>query len=244
MAVLAGGLATRLRPVTTDVPKSMLPVAGEPFVAHQLRLLAGEGFRDIVMLCGFLGEQIEMYVGDGARFGCRVQYSFDGDVLRGTGGALRRSLPLLGESFMVMYGDSFCPTRYQRIYETFVNSGKLGLMTVFKNDNRWDKSNVEFRGGEIVKYDKKNVTPSMQYIDYGIGVFNASALNKWDKKSIFDLAAVQMDLLSRGQLAGLEVTERFYEIGSHAGLEETNKLLSVDDYAARFLNKTKGKETT
>jgi len=243
MALLAGGLATRLRPVTSKTPKSLLQVAGEPFVAHQLRLLVDEGFRSIVMLCGFLGEQIEQFVGDGEKFGCSVSYSFDGGVLRGTGGALRRALPLLGEEFMVMYGDSYCPTHYRRIYDAFIGSGKLGLMTVFENENRWDKSNVEFRDRTIVAYDKKLMTPAMTFIDYGIGAFKAAAFEEWEEDSIFDLSTVQTQLLSRGQLAGLEVFERFYEIGSPDGLEETDKLLRGYEQSALCIDMSDGKET-
>jgi len=242
MAVLAGGLATRLQPLTSNVPKSLLQVAGEPFVAHQLRLLVREGFHDIVMLCGYLGEQVEEFVGDGTKFGCAVRYSFDGDVLRGTGGALRRALPMLGGQFMVMYGDSYCPTHYNRVYEAFVNSGKLGLMTVFENHSRWDRSNVEFRNGEIVDYDKNKPTPAMTFIDYGVGAFKAAAFWEWSEESVFDLSTVQTRLLAQGQLAGLEVYERFYEIGSHGGLEETNKMLSGDTQASLCSNDTTGKK--
>ena len=227
LAILAGGLATRLRPLTTSIPKSLLPVAGEPFVAHQLRLLVREGIQDVVMLCGFLGEQVAEFVGDGSRFGCRVRYVFDGDTLRGTGGALRNALPELGEQFMVLYGDSYCPTNYRRIYEAFAASGKLGLMTVFENGDLWDRSNVEFRDSQIIQYNKKNTTPAMKHIDYGIGVFKAAAFLPWNASDVFDLSIVQMQLLAASQLAGLEVYERFYEIGSHAGLEETGELLKL-----------------
>jgi len=225
MAILAGGLATRLRPLTETVPKSMLLVAGEPFVAHQMRMLAREGFRDIVLLCGFLGEQIESFVGDGSLFGCHVRYSYDGETLRGTGGALRRALHLLNHDFMVIYGDSYCPTNYRRIYEAFSRSKQKGAMTVFHNENQWDRSNVEFRDGRILCYDKERCTPGMTYIDYGIGAFRSSVFANWEGNCAFDLSAVQMKLLAEDQLAGVEVHERFYEIGSTEGLEETSRLL-------------------
>jgi NDP-sugar pyrophosphorylase family protein len=225
IAILAGGLATRLRPITSTIPKSLIQVAGEPFIAHQLRLLVREGFSEVVLLCGFLGEQIREFVGDGESFGCRVRYSFDGHVLRGTGGALRRAIPMLGEEFMVMYGDSYCPTQYRRVYEAFIESTRLGLMTVFENKDQWDKSNVEFELGEIVNYSKSHSTPNMHFIDYGIGAFKAEAFSEWGEEEIFDLSTVQTKLLAHRQLAGLQVYERFYEIGSHAGLDETDKLL-------------------
>jgi NDP-sugar pyrophosphorylase family protein len=226
MAILAGGLSTRLRPLTETIAKSMILVAGEPFIAHQLRMLAGQGIRDVVLLCGFQSQQIVNFVGNGAAFGCDVRYSFDGDVQRGTGGAIQRAMPLLGERFMVIYGDSYCPTDYRKIFDTFVASGKLGLMTIFPNQNRWDKSNVEFRNHRIVRYDKHHRTSEMQYIDYGINVFSTGAFAGYAADATFDLAAVQVDLVNREELAGYVVSERFYEIGSHSGLAETDKFLS------------------
>lgn len=226
LAILAGGLATRLRPLTDRIPKSLLPIAGEPFIAHQLRLLAREGIDEVVILCGFLGEQIKMFVGDGFKFGCNVRYVFDGETPLGTGGALRNALPMLGDRFMVIYGDSYCPTNYRKVYKAFVASDKLGMMTVLKNNNKWDCSNVEFNGSEIVCYDKDHRTDRMHHIDYGIGVFNRDAFLRRQVGEPFDLSAVQKELLSEGELAGLEVKERFYEIGSHAGLEETARMLN------------------
>jgi NDP-sugar pyrophosphorylase family protein len=227
MAVLAGGLATRLRSITATLPKSMLPVAHEPFVAHQLRLLARQGITDVVLCCGHLGEQIVAFVGDGSAFGCNVRYSFDGDRLKGTGGALKQGLPLLGETFMVMYGDSYLPTNFRAVYQSFLQSGKQGLMTLYQNNNLWDKSNVIFREGRILQYDKRNQTPEMHHIDYGLGVMRAQVLVDWNFDEPFDLSSVYEALVSRGELAGYEVAERFYEIGSHAGLNDTSALLEA-----------------
>jgi NDP-sugar pyrophosphorylase family protein len=227
MAILAGGLATRLHPMTETIPKSMVLVAGEPFLAHQLRMLAARGLREIVILCGFLGEQIVEFAGDGSRFGCNVRYAFDGDVRRGTGGALAHALPLLGETFMVIYGDSFCSTDYLAIYAAFRASGAVGLMTVFHNHDLWDASNVIYQDGRIVRYDKERKTPKMHYIDYGINVFSSAAFLPFTGRPSFDLAELQMDLVARDALAGFEVAERFYEVGSHAGLAETDAFLGA-----------------
>ena len=224
IAVLSGGLATRLRPITTRMPKSMVLVAGEPFVGHQLRMLALEGFRKAVLLCGFLGEEIQEYVGDGSQFGIEVRYSFDGETLRGTGGAIRKALPPLGDRFMVIYGDSWCPTRHRPIWEFYVTSGTQGLMTVFENNGQWDSSNVIFEEGRILQYDKTAKNPAMRFIDYGIGAFDCRVFEAWEDTAVFDLSAVQRNLLEQNQLAGHLVHERFYEIGSHSGLRET------DDY--------------
>jgi NDP-sugar pyrophosphorylase family protein len=232
LALLAGGLATRLRPVTETVPKSMLAVAGEPFLAHQLRLLARQDVRDVVLCCGYLGEQIENFVGDGSRFGCRVRYSYDGPALLGTGGAIRKALPLLGPDFWVMYGDSYLTAPFSPVLKAFRDSRKLALMTVFANDNRWDRSNVEFNRGAIVRYDKQADGQSpdgfrMKHIDYGLGLFSAQVFERWTEARTFDLSQVQRHLVEQGEMAGYEVRERFYEIGSVTGLAETDALLSV-----------------
>jgi NDP-sugar pyrophosphorylase family protein len=221
LALLAGGLATRLRPITETIPKSMVQVAGEPFISHQLRLLAREGVSDVVICTGYLGEQIEAYVRDGSRFACHVRYSADGDRPLGTGGALRRALPLLGERFLVMYGDSYLNTRFRSVYEAFCSCGLPALMTVFCNEGRWESSNVEFADGIVRRYDKLNRTPAMHYIDYGLGVLDAGVVRVCPEGTAFDLAELYGDLAGRGMLAGYEIRERFYEIGSPAGLAET-----------------------
>jgi NDP-sugar pyrophosphorylase family protein len=225
LALLAGGLATRLRPLTLSVPKSLVEVAGEPFIAHQLRLLASRGIGDIVVCAGHLGEQITEYVGDGTDFGCRVRYSFDGDRLLGTGGALQKALPLLGDRFFVMYGDSYLPTRFAPVLSAFERTGLPALMTVFRNAGRWDTSNVEFADGIIRRYDKVDRTPAMLHIDYGLGIVAADAFAVRPADEAFDLADFYRDLARRGRLTGLEVAERFYEIGSPEGLGETDAFL-------------------
>jgi NDP-sugar pyrophosphorylase family protein len=225
IAILAGGLATRLRPLTSSIPKSMVEVAGAPFIEHQLRLLVREGFKEIVICTGHLGEQIESFVGNGSRFSCSVQYSKDGAEPLGTGGALRRATPLLGRSFMVTYGDSYLDTSYVQPWSAFRRSELPALMTVHRNEGRWDASNVEFSEGVIKRYDKFVKTPAMNYIDYGLGVFSGQALLTPSLEGSFDLAHLYRSLAERGLLAGYEVHERFYEIGSPAGLAETDRYL-------------------
>ena len=225
VAILAGGLATRLRPITETIPKSLVTVADEPFINHQLRLLHGHGFRRVVMCVGHLGEAIEKEVGDGGAFGMEVAYAFDGPKLLGTGGALQRALPMLGEKFVVLYGDSYLPMNYAEAVGTFAASGKPGLMTVFHNQGQWDTSNVVFADGTIRRYDKKELTPDMQHIDYGLGILRADALAGYPGDAAFDLADVYHDLSRAGQLAGYEVRHRFYEIGSLKGLAELDTYL-------------------
>ena len=228
LAILAGGLAKRLRPTTDTIPKSMIAVAGEPFIAHQLRLLRRERVTDVVVCTGYLGNRIEHFVGDGRRFGCRVRYASDGERLLGTGGAIRRALPLLGEHFFVMYGDSYLDIALAPVYEAFLAAGLPALMTVFRNSGKWDTSNVEFTEGVIRRHDKVHRTPAMQYIDFGLGIFTASAFAGYATDTPFDLSQLYSILAERGQLAGYEAPARFYEIGSPAGLAETTAHLAAD----------------
>ncbi len=226
VAILSGGLATRLRPLTASVPKALLPVNGEPFIAHQLRLLAASGIERVVLCVGHLGELIQDFVGDGARFGVAAEFSFDGPVLLGTAGAVKMALPRLGGKFFVLYGDSYLPCDYRAVMAAFQASGKQALMTVFRNEGQWDASNVEFTGGAIVAYDKTNPNGRMRYIDYGLGVFRDSAFGAVSADKPHDLAGVYQQLLRQSDLAGLEIGERFYEIGSAAGLRELSGFLA------------------
>lgn len=225
VALLAGGLATRLRPITEKVPKLLIEVAGEPFFSHQLRLLKKAGLTRIVVCVGYLGEKIVELYGDGSKWGVHIEYSFDGPKLLGTGGALIHALPKLGDAFYVLYGDSYLPIDYLACGEAFLRSGKLGLMTVFENHEQYDASNVWFENGQIKLYDKKNKVPQMKHIDYGLGLLKARALDGWPRDQVVDLAEVYKKLVAENQLAGYEIEHRFYEIGSHAGLNELDQLL-------------------
>ncbi len=226
VAVLAGGLATRLGPLTRETPKCLLEVAGRPFIHHQLELLHDQGVRKIVLCLGHLGERVVESVGDGSAFGLDVQYSFDGPELRGTAGALHRALPLLGPAFFVLYGDSYLTCDYAAIQEAYERGGRLSLMTVFRNEGAWDTSNVEFRNQQILAYDKVKRTERMRYIDYGLGIFDARAFDVVPETGLYDLANVYQEMLRRDQLTAFEVRERFYEIGSVVGLEETRAHLA------------------
>jgi N-acetyl-alpha-D-muramate 1-phosphate uridylyltransferase len=225
LALLAGGLATRLRPMTETIPKSLIPVAGEPFLVHQLRRLRAAGLREVVICIGHFGSQIEAFAGDGSRFGLSIEYSRDGASPLGTGGALHAALPLLGLRFLVMYGDSWLTQPIEPVWRAFCESGKPALMTVFRNENRWGASNVEYRPGVIARYDKQRPCPSMHHIDYGLEAMNAAVIVSQEKPA-FDLSAVWSSLVDRGLLAGFEAGSRFYEIGSPAGLRETEQAIA------------------
>ena len=226
VAILAGGLATRIRPSTDKIPKALIEINGEPFLAHQLRLLRKNGIDRAVLCVGYRGEQIQEYAGDGSRFGMRLDYVFDGPKLLGTAGAIRGALPLLGDAFFVLYGDSYLPSDYFAVEQAFLNSGLQGLMTVFRNEGQWDRSNVEFSDNRIAIYDKVTQTPAMLHIDYGLGVFRSAAFDALPEGVHADLAAIYQDLLRRGELAAFEVRERFYEIGSFDGIRELAEFVS------------------
>jgi prepilin-type processing-associated H-X9-DG protein len=223
VALLAGGLATRLRPITEKIPKALVEVAGRPFINWQLEDLARQGVKRVVMCTGYLGEQIEAFVGNGSQFGLEVLYSPDGPVLLGTGGALRKALPELGNTFFVLYGDSFLPINYAEVGAAYAASEKSALMTVLRNGNRWDKSNVLYLDGHLQEYNKRTPRPEMAYIDYGLGVMSASVMEPYSLSEPFDLADVYQSLSLQDELSGFEVYGRFYEIGSHTGLQETEE---------------------
>jgi len=227
VAILAGGLATRLGPATENTPKLLVEVADKPFFTHQLSLLKDAGLTRLVLCIGHLGEKIVGRYGDGGKWGVQIEYAFDGPNLLGTGGGLIAALPKLGDAFYVLYGDSYLPVDYRAVGEHFLRSGRLGLMTVFENRDRYDTSNVWFEGGEIKAYDKRRRRPQMRHIDYGLGVFRAAAFDGFPRHAAVDLAEVQQSLLARQQLAGYETRQRFYEIGSPAGVEGTRRVAAL-----------------
>jgi MurNAc alpha-1-phosphate uridylyltransferase len=224
-AVLCGGLAKRLGSVTASVPKSLISICGEPFLAHQLRLLRERGVTEAVLCVGHLGNMIQDFAGDGSRFGVHLSYSEDGPLLLGTAGAIKRALPLLSECFFVIYGDSYLPCDYEEVARQFSNTDARGLMTVYRNEGKFDSSNVEYEAGRIIRYDKRNQTPAMAFIDYGLGVFRRAAFRDVPEDRPFDLADVYAGLLAEDSLAAAEIGERFYEIGSPQGIADLERYL-------------------
>ncbi len=225
LALLAGGLATRLRPLTDRVPKALLPVAGRPFIFHQLELLQRQGIEHVVLCLAHRGDQIRAAVSGLVLPGLRLSYSFDGETLRGTGGALRAALPLLGEEFFVLNGDSYLPCSLQQIQAAYRAAQRPALMTVMRNDDRWDRSNVLMRGGRLLRYDKRAPQPGMSHIDFGLSVLSRAVLAPYAAAEVLDLADVLHALSLQGELAAFEVRGRFYEIGSLRGLKDTEEFL-------------------
>jgi len=225
VVILAGGVAKRLGPMTEHIPKSLLRVAGEPFIAHQFLLLKKNGIKEIIICSGYLSRQVEDFVGDGSKFGLNVVFSEDGEIPLGTGGAIKKALPLLDEEFFVMYGDSYLRVDFKDVQQSFLKAGQRGLMTVLKNNDAWGPSNIVFKKGRIAAYDKKNKLEGMDHIDYGLGLLKKDAFDVMGSDEIFDLSALYQKLIEQDQMAGYEVSERFYEIGSLAGLAETERYL-------------------
>jgi len=225
VAILTGGLATRLRPITETIPKALVEVAGKPFIFHQLDWLQRQKIEKVVLCVGYLGEKIQVKVGNGDAWGINVSYSFDGEKLLGTGGALQKAIPSLGREFFVFYGDSFLPIQFKPVADTFQSSGMPALMTVLKNEGKWDKSNVVFCNGKIVDYNKKKPSLKMNYIDYGLAIIKSEVFSSNPTGSCFDLADIYESLAKQSQLVGYEVMRRFYEIGTKEGLAAAENYL-------------------
>jgi NDP-sugar pyrophosphorylase family protein len=225
VVILAGGLATRLYPVTQKIPKSLIVIDGRPFIDHQLELLKEKGVTRIVLCVGNFGEMIEAHVGDGSRSGLEVQYSYDGDILLGTGGAIKKAARLLPDAFMILYGDSYLNIDIAQVVQRFYESNFPVLMTVYRNRNTLDTSNIIMKEGKIVRYDKKSRDPAMEYIDYGLIAIRKKVFDEYPANEPFDLSLVLSRLVDAGQVVGYEVTKRFHEIGSTSGIKETEEYI-------------------
>ena len=223
--ILAGGLATRLYPVTRKIPKSLIDIAGKPFIDHQLTLLRKKGIIEVVLCVGYLGELIEEYVGDGSHWGLDIQYSYDGDVLLGTGGAVKKALSLLPDTFFILYGDSYLDIDYNAVIERFYEEDLPVLMTIYHNQNAFDSSNILMKGGRILKYDKKSRDAAMEFIDYGLVVIQKKVLDRYPDNEPFDLSYVLSQMVDSGKVAAFEADKRFYEIGSTSGIKETEEYI-------------------
>ncbi len=221
VCILAGGLATRMLPLTEHTPKAMLPVHGTPFIEMQLAELKRQGVSEVVLCLGHLGEQIERHIRS-IRLSLDIQFSYDGETSLGTGGAVKKALPLLGEHFFVLYGDSWIDVKYAEVQNTWQRSGKKALMTVYKNCGRWDKSNADYDGERVI-YQKDTPGPDMKYIDYGLGILSAECFDSYSGN--FDLAEVYHALSKEHELAGWEAIHKFYEIGSPDGLQDLERFL-------------------
>lgn len=226
VAILAGGLATRLRPLTEEIPKSLIQVQGRPFLEYQLEFLKKSGVRDVVLCIGYMGEQIEKYFDDGKKFGVNIKYSYENKQLLGTAGALKNAERLLEDEFFVLYGDSYLFLDFTAAMCYFKKFDKLGLMTVYKNYDCYDTSNVVVEDRFVKKYSKNAKTEDMIYVDYGASILRKKPLELVPPNEVYSLEKLFALLIEQGELLGYEVDKRFYQIGSAKGLEEFSKYVS------------------
>lgn len=225
VVILAGGLATRLRPWSTTIPKCLMKINDVPFIDYQLRLLQSQGIERVLLCLGYLGDFVMDFVGDGSQYGLQIDCSFDGQSLLGTAGAIKKALSLLENDFFVMYGDAYLNCDFAKVQKAYFEQNKLACMTVFKNENQWDQSNIEMLNNQIVRYEKQHPTKNMKHIDYGLGVFNKVAFQIIPDDQPYDLATLYQQLLAKNELAAFEVNERFYEIGSFQGIEDFSQFI-------------------
>lgn len=225
IVILCGGKATRLYPLTKKITKSMIKINGKPFLEHQLELLKKNGIFDMIFCIGYKGGQIEKYFGDGGRFGVKIRYSREKEKLLGTGGALKKAEILLDEIFFVIYGDSYLPFNFKKSINYFNKFDKLGLMVVYRNQDRYEKSNVVVKNSLVIEYNKKNQTKEMKYIDYGVSIFRKKALKFLPKNQVYDLSQLHQSLIKKKQLLAFPVRKRFYQIGTFSGIEEFREYL-------------------
>jgi NDP-sugar pyrophosphorylase family protein len=220
--ILAGGLGTRLRPLTLKIPKPMVDINGAPFLEIKLRDMLRRGIRDYVLCVGYLGNMVEEYFGDGSKFGARIRYSYDGEKLLGPIGALKNALNLLNNDFIVTYGDNYVDVDYYEMVKKLRESGALGLMAVMHNKNRWGKSDVDVRDGYVIAYSK-HTNKGLEWINYGVFVLRKEALGlarSGEEEEFFN------ELISRGELLAFKVSKRFYDVGSPESLREFKKLIA------------------
>ena len=229
VAILAGGLGKRLGSLTLDTPKSMIKINNKPFIEWQLNLLSKKGVREVVLCTSHYSQIIKDYVEDGKRFNIEVKYSDDGPDQLGTGGAIKNAIDILGDSFMVMYGDSYLDIDYSEVEKVFGDSNFPAMMTIYKNKGKYDLSNVLFETSIIKKYSKKNVNSNFEYIDFGLSLFKSEVFKEIKKGTYLDLANLCEELAENGKLAGFEVKNRFYEVGSKEGIENFSRYLGEQE---------------
>lgn len=235
VAILAGGAGTRLTSITKTLPKALVEISGKPFIFYQLSYLQKQGVKKVVICSGYMGEMIESAVGDGSKFNLKISYSSDGSKLLGTGGAIKKALPKLGDQFFILYGDTFLPINFNLVQQTYFLENYPLLMTILKNNGQWDRSNVLLKKNNLVDYNKKKPKNKMSYIDYGLCVVSADIFKNYNQNSYIDLSEIYEKLSKCNKIKALEVFERFYEIGTPKSLQETKRYFSKFN-KKKFLN--------
>lgn len=229
IVILAGGLGTRLLPLTRNIPKAMVAIDKKPFLEYQIELLKKNNIKDIVICAGYLNNKIRAYFSNGSKWGVSIRYSIERDKLLGTAGALKKAQKLLDDDFMVMYGDSYLPIDFIKVAKAYHNSQKPVLMTVYRNKNTFDKSNVTVEGSLVARYDKHSGI-KMEYIDYGLSILNKKIISELPSNTRISLESIFISLVTSGRIAAYRAAKPFYEIGSPSGIERFRK------YVRRYLS--------
>ncbi len=233
--ILAGGLGTRLGPLTKNLPKALIDISGKSFISRQLEHLHSQGIKDVIICTGFLGDLIKKEISK-IKPPLNIEIRNDGNKLKGTGGAIKSCLDILDDHFFVTWGDTHLPICLEETERDFLEQNKPCLMTLLKNLNQWDASNVIYKSGLVEEYNKKDASTEMEYIDYGISVFSKKIFEEESLPDIFDLGDLVSQLAGRREIAGKEVKKRFYEIGSPEGLKETQDYFLMLDSLKKMIN--------
>ena len=230
IALLAGGMATRLGALTEKTPKSLIIIEGRPFIDYQLRSFAHAGFSKVVICVGNLANQIIDFVGDGSQYGLEIEYSHDGLEPRGTGGAIKHALQVLGSDFFIQYGDSYLDLNYSEMQSRFQSNSKHCIMSIYQNEGDLDTSNVQIlENGDLI-YSKSNPTPDMNFIDYGCSILSRENLANYGAPTSFDLSDYLESLSGKSLLSGFQARQRFYEIGSIEGIRDFEQYIRSNPY--------------
>lgn len=226
MVIFCGGLGTRLKPITEKIPKSMIIINGKPFLEYQLEILKKNDIRNIVLCIGYLGEKIKEYFKDGKKFSVNISYSEEKGKLLGTGGALKNAKNLLDKRFFTMYGDGYLLLNFKDIWNCFNKFIKIGMLTVYKNYNRYDRSNVTVKGNYVTGFYKDKSKRGLVFIDEGVSILRKDVIDLIPSNTEYSLNDVFIELIERKELLAYRTSQRFYEIGSKNGLDEFTKLNS------------------
>ena len=227
VVIIAGGLGTRLYPITKRVPKSMVKVGPKPFFEHQIELCRKNGIRNIVFCGGYLWEEVWKYFGRGRGFGVEIDYSIEEEILD-TGGALKNAYPWLDREFFVLYGDSYLVFDWQEAYGFFTRSQAKGLMTVWEATNGFKPQVSIDERGFVKEFTKENFKPEMKYIEYGLNILKKNIIfevpgEKFPIGDYFNL------LIEKRSLVSFKVKNKFFEAGSFEGINELKRLIYPDD---------------
>jgi len=236
--ILAGGLGTRLGAITQHVPKPMVPVAGKPYLEHQIVLLRRQGIADLVLLTGYLGGQIGNYFGDGSPWGVSIRYSQEATPI-GTGGALRDARELLAPQFLLIYGDSYLPLNYANVLRRLAAAEVCGVMVVYDNSlgDTSVRNNVAVGGSLVSRYDKTSDDAELRYVEAGVLAFERSLVERIPARGVVSLEQdIFPVLIAEKQMAAYITTQRFYDIGTPARLRAIEAYLTHDHHADAIPN--------